>query len=146
MKCVRYIDCWSALFDLRKCLCNAFVQLLRSLHINQQSHMIFTHLAKTVEQNECISTLQELSKSIHYRNSSEAFKLSSLQNVRRDAREVIRWRLNSPQCLQRFNAASIITQCALDRFSILLIIWNELTSSFKMSFRLYISLSEFKCY
>ena len=81
MRCVRYSDCWNTLFDLRKCLCNALVQLLRSLHINQQSHMIFIHLIRIVEQNECISTLQKLSKSIHYRNSFETFKLSSLQNV-----------------------------------------------------------------
>ena len=58
------------------------MQLLHILHPNQQPYMIFTYLAKVVEQNERISKLQELSKSVHYRNSYEALKISSLQNVR----------------------------------------------------------------
>ena len=54
--------------------------------------------------------------------------------------------LNSSQCLQCDDAIFITTQCALARFSILLIIWIELTSNFKTSFRLYILLTECKCY
>ena len=50
------------------------VQLFRSLHINQQSHMISNYLVKVVEQNECNSTLQKWQKPIHYRNSSGAWK------------------------------------------------------------------------
>ena len=50
------------------------------------------------------------------------------------------------QCLQRFNAISIITQCALNGFSILLITWIELTLSFKTSLSLYVLLTECKCY
>ena len=51
--------------------------------------MIFTHLVKIVEQSERILALQKLSKSIHYRNSYETFKTSSLQNIRWNAREMI---------------------------------------------------------
>ena len=54
--------------------------------------------------------------------------------------------LNSPQCLQCNDAISITTQCALARFSILLNIGIELTSSFKTSLRLYILLTGCKCY
>ena len=114
------------------------VQLLRILHPNQQPHMIFTYLARIVDQNERIPMLQKLLKSVHYRNSCGALKIAELRNLCS--------LLNSPQCPQRFNAVSTITSCALDRFSILLIIWIELTSSFKTSLRLYILLTGCKCY
>ena len=86
--------------------------------------------------------LQKLSKSIHYRNSFESSKITSLSNL--CLRKCVAQ--NSRQCLQRVNAISIIAQCALDKYSILLIIWIELTSSFKMNFRLYLLLSECTCY
>ena len=49
------------------------------LYRNQQFHMILNCLIKIVKQNERISTFQQLSKSIHYRNNFEIFKISSLQ-------------------------------------------------------------------
>ena len=59
----------------------AFVQLLHILHINQQSHIIFTYLVKIVEQNERFLTLQKWQKSTHYRRNSETSKISSLSNL-----------------------------------------------------------------
>ena len=56
------------------------VQFLRSLHNNQQSHMIFTWLVKIVKQNERNSTLQKRLKSFHYRNNFETSKTSSLSD------------------------------------------------------------------
>ena len=116
----------------------SFVQLLRILHFNQQLHMIFIYLVRIVDQNERISMFQKLLKSIHYRNSCEILKIAKLRNLCSF--------FNFSQCSQRFNAISIIISCALDRFSILLIIWIEFTSSFKTSFRLYILLTRCKCY
>ena len=57
------------------------VQLLRSLHINRQPHMIFIQLAKIVNQNERIWTFQKLLKFVNYRNSSETSKIRSLLDV-----------------------------------------------------------------
>ena len=51
------------------------------LHRNQQFHIILNCLIKVVKQNERISTFQQLSKSIHYRNNFEIFKISSLQKL-----------------------------------------------------------------
>ena len=56
------------------------------------------------------------------------------------------WKFHFFKCLQRFYAISIITQCAFDRFSILLIIWIEFISNFKTNFCLYILFTECKCY
>ena len=81
MRCVRYLNCWNALFDLRRYLCNALLQLFCILHINQQSHMIFTYLVRIVNQNERISMFQELLKSIHYRNNFETWKIAQLSNL-----------------------------------------------------------------
>ena len=50
--------------------------------------MISDCLVKVVKQNERISTLQQLSKSVHYRNSSEAFKISPLQKPAVPSRKV----------------------------------------------------------
>ena len=84
MRCVRYFDCWSVRSICEECLSrlyNAFVQLFRILHIIQQFHMIFIHLVKIVKQNECISTFQELSKSIYYRNNFKTWKIAQLSNL-----------------------------------------------------------------
>ena len=119
-----------------------FVQLFRILHFNQQFHMIFAYLVKIIKQNKRISTFQKLYKSIHCRNNFENSKITSLSNL--CLLKCVAF--DSRQCLQRFNAISIITQCALDRFSILLIIWIEFISNFKTNFRLYILFIEYKCY
>ena len=50
--------------------------------------MISNCLVKIVKQNERISTLQQLSKSIHYRNSFEIFKISSLQKLVVSSRKI----------------------------------------------------------
>ena len=61
--------------------CNAFVHLFRNLHIKHSLHMIFTYLVRIVEQNWRISTLQKRQKSIHDRNSSETWKITSLPKL-----------------------------------------------------------------
>ena len=85
---------------------------------------------------------QKLSKSIHYRNNFENSKITSLLNL--CLRKCVTQ--NFSQCLQRVNANSIIIQCEFDKYSILLIIWIEFISNFKMNFRLYILFNECICY
>ena len=58
-----------------------WMQFFRTLHINQQLHIIFIYLIKIVKQNERISTLQKWQKLIHYRNNFEFSKISSLSNL-----------------------------------------------------------------
>ena len=61
--------------------CNAFVQLFRNLHINHSFHMILNYLTTIVKQDKRISMLQKWQKSIHDRNSFEAFKITSLSKM-----------------------------------------------------------------
>ena len=115
---------------------DSIIQLLRLWHIKHQFHVVLICLIKNVKQNQRISTLQKWQKSIHYRNNFETWKIM-LKICLRD---------NFSRYLQNNNAIFIITQCALVSFSIFLIFWIALTSCFKTCLRLYVLLTEYKCY
>ena len=58
-----------------------FVQLFRILHLNQQSHMIFTYLVEIVNLNKRNSKLQKWQKLTHYRNKCKTWKIMLLSNL-----------------------------------------------------------------
>ena len=130
---------------------DSLIQLFRLRHIKHQLHVVLICLIRNVEQSQRISTLQKWEKSIHYRNSFEIWKIMLLSNLCSSeslCECFVLWRLslNFSRCLQNNNAIFIITQCALVRFSMFLILWIVFTSCFKTSLQLYVLLFECKCY
>ena len=78
--------------------------------------MIFSYLAQTVEQNERNSTLQKEQKSIHYRISSETWKIMLLSKMclSNNSRNLIRFDSNSEDQFANFFLKKISSKLVIE--------------------------------